>query len=99
MDRSGSFNAKSSFIKQFDKSLLRSGTFKAASLNTTGLPIGRREEVEQWMDDREIDVLLIHETNCDHSKIEVRGRYTWYFGGADRGSFTHYGVGIVLKNI
>ena len=55
------------------------GKLKIATLNTKGLKqVGKREEIEKWMHDRDIDVLGLQETHIAQNNKERRQWYTWY---------------------
>ena len=47
---------------------------------------------------KKIDVLLLRETKVGFTQEVRRTYYTWMFSGSDKESFTHYGVGMVVRN-
>ena len=45
-----------------------------------------------------MDILLLQETKLGFTQ-ELRGKnYTWLLSGKDESNFTHYGVGMVIRN-
>lgn len=53
-----------------------------ASLSIQGVnQAGKREEVEQWMEEANIDIMVLQETRTKHNTRENRKHYTWYFSG------------------
>lgn len=58
---------------------------KFATLNIRGTRVwGKRQEVSKWMEQDNIDVLLVQETHESTTKMERRPDVTWYFGGNDK---------------
>eukprot|EP00973_Karenia_brevis_P052213 7255161-Karenia_brevis.AAC.1 len=46
---------------------------KIATLNIQGLnAIGKRQEIEKWMEDKNVDILCIQETKINHNSTESR---------------------------
>ena len=53
---------------------------KFATLNIQGPNmIGKRQEIEKWMEEKRIDILCIQETKINCNATEKRNGYTWYF--------------------
>ena len=80
---------------------------KAGSLNIKGImKPGKREEIEIYMRENDINILLIQETFVNTTCIETRKNYTFYFSGDGNRSntkgevdkYTPAGVGIVINN-
>ena len=72
-----------------------------ATLNIQGMKeVMKREEVEEWMVRRGVDVLALQETHIPETKVEVRNKFTWYFSGkAPPGEKAIVeGVALVIKN-
>ena len=59
--------------------------------------LGKREEVEEWMESKNISILALQETKSPHSKRETRKDYTWYFSGNGKEK-CHHGVGLVIRS-
>ena len=71
---------------------------RISTLNIRGTnQIGVRENMDQWMKDNKIDILLLQETKSPQNKREIRKEHTWYFSGNDKDR-CHHGVGIVVRN-
>ena len=64
-----------------------------------GKKIGVREEVEDWMKQKKIGIMGLHETRIGINSREARKEYTWYFSG-EKSRETNYtaGVAIVIAN-
>ena len=61
--------------------------------------IGKREQIEAWMRDKNTDILLVQETHVTTCSREDRKRYTWYFiAGDDPEKSKYAGVAIVIRN-
>ena len=55
---------------------------RIATLNVRGMKqLGKREQIEAWMDRDNIDLLAIQETHLNTSHEERRKCYTWFFSG------------------
>ena len=53
-----------------------------ATLNLRGLKqVGKREEVEMWMNKQNIDIPCAQETHAALNSKETRKEYTWYLNG------------------
>ena len=60
---------------------------------------GAREEVEQWMKQKDISIAMIQETRIGTNSRESRNEYTWFFSGEKQHQNNYIaGVGIVVKN-
>ena len=72
---------------------------RIATLNIRGLSKpGKWTDVEEWMKRKQIDILLLQETKVGRTQEVNRKHYTWLLSGNDEGNFTHYGVGVVIRN-
>ena len=74
---------------------------KVGTINTQGMKIpAKREEIEQWMSDRDVTVLGLHETHIAQNTRESRSDYTWFFSGEPKmieNEKFEAGVGFVIK--
>ena len=53
---------------------------KFATLNIQGLNmIGKRQEIEKWMEEKKIDILCIQEAKINCNSTENRKGFIWYF--------------------
>ena len=74
-----------------------------ASLNVRGMKKrGKKQEIEQYMKDNQIDVLVIQETHIGDEIIEhfKKSNHIWYYSGGGlepKGEACYHGVGIVIK--
>ena len=71
-----------------------------ATLNIRGAnKPGTREEVEAWMKDHDIKILLLQETRGKHNSREARKTHTWYFSSENpmNPNFVT-GTAIVIEN-
>eukprot|EP00973_Karenia_brevis_P049197 6823992-Karenia_brevis.AAC.1 len=51
--------------------------WKIATLNIQGLnAIGKRQEIEKWMEDKKIDIPCVQETKFNHNSTESRKGFT-----------------------
>ena len=44
--------------------------------------IGKRQEIEKWMEKKKIDLLCIQETKINCNASESRHGFTWYFSSS-----------------
>ena len=73
---------------------------RAGTLNIRGLKkAGKRELVETWMKENQIDILMLQETHIAQNSREDRKEYIWYFSGSEQAAkqSTYAGVGIVIR--
>ena len=71
-----------------------------ATLNARGTnKPGTREEIEQWMKDHDIRILLVQETRGKHNSREARKTHTWFFSSENpvNPKYTA-GVAIIIEN-
>ena len=62
-------------------------SIRIATLNLRGLKqVGKREEVERWMDQHSIDILAAQETHTSQNSREKRKDYTWFMNGSEEGN-------------
>ena len=89
-------------IKLSNSKLPHGGTLKVATLNIQGvMKAGLRRQVEIWMKERGVKILLLQETKSKFDSKEVRKDYTWHFSGDRHTSQTQVfeaGVAIVVHN-
>jgi len=73
---------------------------RVATLNVRGLIRGgKREQIEIWAKENDIDILLLQETHINQTAMEKRGEYTVFLSGSGNGQDrTEAGVGILIKN-
>ena len=77
--------------------------YRIATLNIQGLgshSLGKRELLEIWAEENNIDIILLQETHLNITKTEKRGRYTIFYSGDERSKSTHTpaGVAIMIHN-
>ena len=74
---------------------------RIATINIRGIErAGKRTELEQYMDFKRIDILVIQETHVgDESREPFKNsNYSWFFSGGAQGATCYHGVAIVIKN-
>ena len=61
---------------------------------------GKREELEMWAEENNIDIILIQETWTNQCTVERRAKYTIFFSGNDENTTdkTEAGVAVMIKN-
>ena len=70
---------------------------RIATLNTRGMKkTGFREEVDIWMKDEGINILMLQEAHIETSHRETRKDTTWYFSGEE--GHVNAGVAMVIDN-
>ena len=53
-----------------------------ATINVRGInKAGSREEIEQWMKEKNVKIAALQETKTTHNTRECRKNYTFYFSG------------------
>ena len=58
---------------------IKTNNTNLASCNLTGVnKKGKRQEVERWMTENDIEVLAAQETMMKHNQKETRPQYTWF---------------------
>ena len=74
-----------------------------SSLNVRGMKKrGKRQEIERYMEEQQIDIMLIQETHIGDEIIEnfKKSNYVWYYSGgglAAKGETCYHGVGIIIR--
>ena len=54
----------------------------AASLNVRVMKrLGKREEIEKWIKEKNMKILALQETHIAEDTCEIRDEYSWYFSG------------------
>ena len=70
-----------------------------ASLNVRGIrKLGKRQDIENYMTNKQIPIMCIQETHNGGNAREIRKQYSWYFSGGEEEGAIHHGVGIVISN-
>ena len=73
--------------------------FNIATLNIRGTKKpGVRDEVEKWMEKRNIKILTLQETRVGQNTRETRKDYTWFFSGEGGRKEYTAGVAIIVHN-
>ena len=75
--------------------------YRIATINIRGIKkAGKRTELEQYIDFKRIDILVIQETHVGDEIREQfkKSSYSWFFPGGAQGATCYHGVAIVVKN-
>ena len=72
---------------------------KLATLNVRGLnKTAKRKELELYMIEHSIDIMVVQETHLGEDIRETRKKHTWHFSGGEVAGTIHHGVGTIYHN-